>query len=544
MTQKLLVFSLLVSSAFGQSKPVDLCAPPPGSFPPSLPARLLEGQGRVHFLITTSNPKAQEFFNQGIAQMHSFWFSEAERSFLQAAELDPEAPMPHWGVAMVASGDFRPRHQLEYFPGPKRKTGPDQASLRALEAARKAVALSAVPQKASPVEKLYIAAVAARRDPNSRDADEAYIRGLRAILARYPSEVEAKTYLALHLMRGFTTPDKSPRSGSLEAVALLKELLVQAPHHPGVHHYVIHGFEGSSFAEDALPSCSRYTELAPNIPHALHMPGHIYSQTGRWKEAVAAFESAAENERGYIKADQLYGLAHYGHNLEYLASSYCFLGKFEKGVAVARTLLQLKENPREAAQVDNAYTPYRRGYFSLLSALVHFERWDDLLDEKTLPLLSTPREQAWRHFGRGLAFAAKGDAAAAERESRAMGAALRDFKRKTREEPPPYFKVAQEDLKGHIALASKRVETGLKILWKASVKERALRYSEPPEYPRPVLESLGRAALRHERFSLAETAFREALVQFPESSHAKAGLQETLGRAGKLAAGAASLRNR
>ena len=103
----------------------------------------------------------------------------------------------------------------------------------------------------------------------------------------------------------------------------------------------------------------------------------------------------------------------------------------------------------------------------------------------------------------------------------------------TKEAPPPYFKVAQEELKGHIALASNQLETGLKTLRKASVMERALRYSEPPEYPRPVLEALGRAALRHGRLPLAETAFREALVQFPGSSQANAGLRETLHRANK-----------
>lgn len=533
MIQKLLLFSLVLSSAFGQSKSGDLCAPPPGSFPPSLPAKLLEGQGRVHFRITTSNPRAQQFFDQGIAQMHSFWFNEAERSFLQAAELDPQAPMPHWGIAMVANGDFRPRHQLEYFPSPKREKTYEGAALRALEAAKKAVELSAVPGKATPIEKLYIAAVAARRDPKSKNPDEGYIRGLRAILAHDPSEVEAKTHLALHLMRGFSTPDKTPRSGTMEAIALLRELLLQAADHPAVHHYVIHGFEGSSFANDAWPSCKRYAELVPNIPHALHMPGHIYSQTGKWKEAAAAFEAAAENELGYIKADKLYGLGHHGHNVEYLANSYCFLGEFERAVNAARTLLELRENPREAAQVDNAYTPYRRGFFSLVSALVHFEKWEQILDGTTLPLLNTPRERAWRHWTVGLAYAARGDVRACKEQARAMDAALRDFKLKTKKNPPPYFKVAREDLKGHLALASNRLETGLKTLRKASLMERALRYSEPPEYPRPVLESLGRVALRHGRLLLAETAFREALVQFPESSHANTGLRETLRRANK-----------
>src|SRR4029077_8438309 len=96
-------------------KPADNCAPPPSALTPTLPAKLLPGMGTVHFPITTTNPKAQEFFDQGVAQMHSFWAMEAERSFLQAAALDPEAPMPQWGIAVVAAGDYRPRFQLAWL---------------------------------------------------------------------------------------------------------------------------------------------------------------------------------------------------------------------------------------------------------------------------------------------------------------------------------------------------------------------------------------------------------------------------------------------
>src|SRR5438105_608469 len=106
---------LAVCTAFCQSKSKDACTPPPSGVAPSLPAKLMTGQGKVHFPITTSNPQAQEFFDQGVAQMHSFWAVEAERSFRQAAELDPEAPMPYWGIAMVAAGDYRPRFQLDTY---------------------------------------------------------------------------------------------------------------------------------------------------------------------------------------------------------------------------------------------------------------------------------------------------------------------------------------------------------------------------------------------------------------------------------------------
>jgi tetratricopeptide (TPR) repeat protein len=537
MIRHFLLFALLISSGSAQNTSVrparesstspDLCVPPAGSVPPSLPARLLPGQGRVHFPITSSNPQAQEFFDQGVAQMHSFWATEAERSFLQAAELDPEGPMPQWGIAMVAAGDYRPRFQLEDST-PNRKKVLEGGEARAVEAARKALRLSAVPGKATALEKLYIKAIAVRRDPKAKDPDQAYIQALRDLLAQYPDEVEAKAYLALHLMRGFTLPDKKPRTDSMEAVALLKELMVKAPDHPGVHHYVIHGFEGSTFAKEAWPSCRHYPELAPNIPHALHMPGHIYSQTGKWKEAAEAFKSAAECELGYIRADSLYGLGHHGHNIHFLVSAYCFQDGYQEALVAARSLMEFKENPREAAEVDNHYTLYRRGWFSLMFTLVHFEKWDLILDGTTLPLYEKPWESAWRHWAMGLAYAAKGDAAAAQAQANRFRAALRDLEVKTKRRSPEPLRVAGQELKGHVALAANKVDQALEILQRAARLERSLRYSEPPSYPRPVLPVLGQVALQNGRLRLAESAFREALDQHPESARALRGLEQAL----------------
>src|SRR5215831_7206839 len=113
MKRQLVLAIVLAGAAAAQQK--DNCTPPPSALAPTLPAKLLPGMGTVHMAITTTNPEAQQFFDQGLAQMHSFWAREAERSFRQAASLDPEAPMPQWGIAMVAAGDYRPRFQLEWL---------------------------------------------------------------------------------------------------------------------------------------------------------------------------------------------------------------------------------------------------------------------------------------------------------------------------------------------------------------------------------------------------------------------------------------------
>ncbi len=550
---RLSLFAVLCASATlfaaaetksAEIKPKDTCVPPPGGAAPTLPARILTGQGRINFPITTSSEKAQEFFNQGVAQMHSFWATEAERSFLQAAALDPQAPMPQWGIAMVAAGDYRPHFQLvrdQVSSNVKKLDGnprtPEGGPARAIAAVKKALDLSAVPGKATDLEKLYIASIAARRNPDSKDPDGDYIKGLRAVVAAYPQEVEAKTYLALHLMMGFSTPDKQPAPGSMEAVAILRELLVSAPEHMGVHHYVIHGFEGSTFSKDAWPSCRRYPELVTNIPHALHMPGHIWAQTGKWEEAAQSFESAAANERGYMTADKLYGKGHHGHNVHFLITTYCFQGRYEKAMEAAHELLGFKENPREAAAIDNWYTAYRQGWFGLMETLVHFEKWNEILDGKTLIVYDKPREQAWRHWAMGLAHAAKGDTRAARGDAKAMDAALKVLQEKTKDTPKA-LQTARLELDGQIAFAAGKIDKSLRTLQAAVRAERALRYTEPPSYPRPVAEILGRKALDRGKLQIAEEAFREALEQYPESDRAVTGLAETLRREGKsIAAG-------
>lgn len=517
-----LLFSTLL--AFSAEKqpvklPADACVPPPGGAAPPLPAKLLEGQGTVNFPITTTNPEAQKFFNQGVAQMHSFWAREAERSFLQAAEFDPAAPMPHWGIAMVASGDYRPRFQLAGDPT-RRPVIP-----RVQQAIRKALDLSSVPGKATDSEKMYIAAIAARRNEKTRNQDEAFVREMRALVAKYPQDVEARTILALMLMRGFKLPGKTPKyQSSMEAADILRQLLQEAPAHPGVHHYVIHGFEGSSFAKDAWPSCKRYAELVPNIPHALHMPGHIWAQTGRWDEAIHSFDTAAENERGYMKADSLYGNGHHAHNVHFLATAYSFRGDYDKALESARELMAMKENPREAKNLEHTRTPETQGWFSMLRAMTQFRKWDQILAGE-LPEPAKPRMKAWYHWARGLAYADKGDAPSAKGEAGLMKAAIGAHRKANGGKVRDEVKVGFEELEGHILLAEKRVGNGLEKLAKASMKEQRLTYNEPPLYPRPAAEALGHWAMRHGERAVAENAFRIALEQYPADHHAEIALR-------------------
>jgi len=534
-----LLTSLSLGFTLAAEKTGDNCAPPPSALAPTLPAKLLDGMGTVHLPITTTSEEAQKFFDQGVAQMHSFWAREAERSFLQAAALDAQAPMPWWGVAMVAAGDWRPRFQLDLITQIQGKAAPPSPSTaRARQAAQKAVELSQAPGKATDLEKMYIAAVAARRDPNAKDPDEALVKGLRALLARHPDEVEAQLDLALMIMRGYSEVDKKPLApGTMEAVAILRRLAAKVPDHPGVHHYIIHGWEGSSFAKDAWPSCERYAQLVPNIPHALHMPGHIYSQTGRWEDAAKSFASAADNERSWMKQDRLYGDGHHGHNVHYLATAYSFEGRYDDAVEAARELLTYKENPRVASSADNFYGAYAQGWIAMLRTQVQFQKWDVILDGQTLPVLPRPRQEAWRHWARALAFANTGKVSEAEEESRLLEQSLVEFRSKTHRPDPPELQVARKELAGQLEVARGHVNRGLKLLQTASKAERHLTYTEPPYYPRPVAEALGNLAAKNNKDVLAERAFRIALEQYPADTHAQNALKALLERGSSGAVG-------
>ncbi|MBI3696114.1 MAG: hypothetical protein HY238_14885, partial [Acidobacteria bacterium] len=195
--------------------------------------------------------------------------------------------------------------------------------------------------------------------------------------------------------------------------------------------------------------------------------------------------------------------------------------------------------PREAKQVTSTRTAYRQGWFARMRTLVHFRKWDEILDGGLLPEYPGPRERAWRNWARGLAYAAKGDLTQARAEMKSMDEQMKEWT-KVAGSPSPHLRVARQDLAGHIEVRAGRVGKGLDTLERAAGMELALRYNEPPAYPRPLWEAMGQAALEAHQFSRAEAAFRHALEQNPGSAHAKQGLSAALSRSEKKTLAAAS----
>src|SRR5262249_16273096 len=261
-----------------------------------LPAKLLPGMGdSKRFAVTTTSEEARAFFQQGVSQIHSFWFVESERSCLQALALDPKMAMAHWCIAVSAAGDYRPAFQLLRTPtNGGRNAAPAPSGdavarttngaaidpmVRAKEAIAKAMAMR---DTVTPRERLYIESQAARRTTGDKEAaDAGYIAGLRTLVAAYPDDLDAKSMLGLAIGHRFQPHTKKERANTLEGIRLLEEVVAKDDSHFGAHHYLIHAYEGSKTPDKAWHACERYAALVSNIPHALHMPGHIYAQSDK-----------------------------------------------------------------------------------------------------------------------------------------------------------------------------------------------------------------------------------------------------------------------
>jgi tetratricopeptide (TPR) repeat protein len=453
--------------------------------------------------------------------------------------------MAYWGMSISAAGDYRPAFQLIRDPSeggrmaaPEATTGAPATiarstngaaltpAIRAREAAEKAMSLR---DKVTPRERMYIEAEWARRNPGSKTRDADHIAALRKLVTAFPEDEEAASILGLALLDGFDSVSKKPRTNTLEGIALLEKVVAKNDDHFGAHHYLIHGYEGSETPERAWHACRRYPELVPNIPHALHMPGHIYAQSDRIDDAIAAFSAAADNERGYLSADVLYPNGHHGHNVHFLIHSLNLDGRYADSMKAVRHLMNdFKETPRERSGSNQRVT-YRQGYYALIKTLVRFQKWDVILDGTTIPVYDRPEQHAWRLWATGIAQASTGQVEKARAALREMSEQVKKAEGSRRP-----LAIAEMELDATVTAYGGDRAQGWTTFRKAAETEAALIYTEPPSYPRPVVEGMANAALALGDFKVAEEGFREALSREPGSGQAFFGVAAALQAQGRI----------
>ena len=318
---------------------------------PRQAAKLLPDMGNVHFAITTQSPEAQKFFDQGVAQLHGFWYFEAERSFRQAALLDPACAMNYWGMAMANVNNAK-RAQGFIAQAVERRT---QASRR---------------------EQLWIDAYAAAITPEKKDETKranALIKALEDITFEFPDDVEAKAFLVLQIYENKS--DGIAISSRRAVDALAREILAANPMHPGAHHYRIHLWNGDGGDKNALPSAARCGQSAPGIAHLWHMSGHTYSNLKRYADAAWQQEASARVDHAHLIAthlmpDQIHNFA---HNNDWLVKNLAYLGRVQDAVDLAKNMIEL---PRLGGTEGKSFTLGRE---RLLEILLRFELWDELI---------------------------------------------------------------------------------------------------------------------------------------------------------------------
>jgi hypothetical protein len=358
--------------------------------------------GQVHFPVSCAG--AQKDFDRAVAMLHSFWFPPAEAAFRGIAAKDPQCGMAWWGVAMVALGN-----PLAGTPSPQ--------SLKAGWAAvEKAQAAGAKTER----ERDYIAAIAqfyrdAGKIPH-RERALAYEQAMERLAAKYRDDSEAGVFYALSLNITFDPADKSYKN-QLKAAGILEKVFEAQPEHPGVAHYIIHSYDFPPIAGKGVNAARRYAKIAPDAPHALHMPSHIFTRVGSWKDSIESNRaSAAVAMKEYAAAPSGNPLANAYHAYDYMAYGHLQLAQDKAAKAVAEKILEIRKIEFAGAGAPIA-APYAIAAIPVRYALER-EQWAEAAKLEVpvveLPWQDFPQTSAIVAFGRGLGAARSKDVATAE----------------------------------------------------------------------------------------------------------------------------------
>jgi hypothetical protein len=490
--------------------------------PPAKPATLMTGYGDLHHPVSTSNPQAQQFFDQGLRQIYAFNHDEAARSFQRAADLDAKLAMAYWGVAEAVGPNYNDPASDERFAA-------------AHAAIQKAVDLSV---NASPAEQAYIQAMALRfpADPKAdrRQAAEAYHDAMREVSKNFPDDLDAATLFAESGMNlhpwGLWHRDGTPEAGTEEIVATLESVIKRDPNHMGAIHYYIHAVEASASPERALAAANRLAAMAPAAGHLVHMPAHIYIRTGDYAAAVKTNEAAAIADRAYIKASGaqgLYPMMYYSHNLHFIAMCSAMSGDYAEAMKNAQLLAaHVRPHVKEMPPLE--------GFVTIPIAVdVRFRRWDDILKmPKPSPEMKT--ETVFWHFARGMALAAKGKPDEAQADYQVVADAEKNtpedviFAMPVNNKTKDVLKIARDVLGAKIALARKDNASAIAQLQNAVKVQDSLKYNEPEDWFFPVRESLGAVLLMNGDAAGADKVFREDLDHHPRNPRSLFGLESAL----------------
>ncbi len=494
------------------------------------PAPLFDNLGGFSKRVSTSDPLAQRYFNQGMMFVFGFNHKEAIRSFEAAAAIDPNLAMAWWGASFAYGPNINAPMEGEAVPP-------------AIAALRKAQALL---EHASPWERAYIEALSARYsdDPEKERAtlDAAYADAMAKVAKQYPEDNDAAVLRADAVMNTMAwdywlADRKTPKPATREVIATLERVLERQPDHPGANHALIHLVEAGPEPRRGLASADALKHYAPDAGHLVHMPSHIYMRTGLYHEAVLANERAAAADLAYIancRAQGFYPGLYYPHNEHFLWWAFTFEGRRADANAKADEIIKLATSPMCGTPV---LEKPRFTHLKLLTA-VRFADWEQVLESEAPPAGEALDQVMW-HWARATAFSARGDAGQAEAEAEAATRAAGSEGVKALDNPYlPAIQIAGIAAKlaeGRAAAARGDTEAALASYRAAVADEDAMPYMEPAFWFYPTRHTLGAALIAAERYAEAEEVFRADLTFWPDNAWSLHGLRVALEHQGKTA---------
>jgi hypothetical protein len=356
--------------------------------------------GQAHFATSCSAP-AQQQFDRAVAMLHSFWYPEAAKSFAAIGETDPSCAMAQWGVAMSVWYPL-------WYP-------PSEAMLKTGAAAvERARSIGAKTDR----ERDYIEGIAVFYKDwgtvDHRTRAVAYEKAMAQVYQRYPDDREAGIFYALALDATAPPTDKS-YANQRKAAEILEKAHSAEPDHPGIAHYLIHSYDSATLAEQGLPAARSYAALAPAVPHALHMPSHIFTRLGLWQESIASNAAGHEKARAYAEKSEGAGAfdGETVHTMDYLEYAYLQGAQDEAAKRVVEELGTLRKGPTisttayAVAAIPARYALERRAWADAAGLA---------MPETPIAWERFPWAEALNAYTRALGAARSGDQAGAERE--------------------------------------------------------------------------------------------------------------------------------
>ena len=495
-------------------------------------APLLTGLGDFTHPITTADPWAQRYFDQGMAMASGFNHAEAIRAFKAAQRLDPDCAMCYWGEALATGPNINVTSKGKAIMMPVDRVAAQAAVEAALARA----------DSATERERDLINAQAARyngdeatpRDP----MDLAYAQAMREVAAKYPDDDDIQAMFAEALMNtmpwDYWLDAQSPKPETAEVIAALETVMARNPSHPLALHLYIHAVEASSDPGRAEGAADKLTDMVPGSGHLVHMPSHIYWRVGRYFDASEANVRAAKVDEDYIaqcNAQGFYPAMYYPHNIHFLWASASMEGRSAVAIEAGRKVAAnvRLELIKEFPTVEFFHT------IPLLS-LVRFAHWQEILEEPQ-PAEELPFSNAVWRYARAVALVRTGELDQAQAEIDAMQPLMENesiwFLDGNDYPASQILKVADSLAKGEMAQAREDYIGAIAAFTEAVDAQAALPYTEPPFWYYPTRQSLGHALLKAEDFANAEVVYRADLAQYPRNGWSLFGLSLSLEGQGK-----------